>query len=202
MPEGLFAFQLRFPENSRMTIYLLRHGQSEANHASLFSGVSDHPLTAKGREQARQAGQQFTGCSFDHLFTSQLSRAIETADLFLAASGAKIGSREARAELNERNFGTFEGAYQPPLDQMEEADIRWRICQDVEFAPPGGESMRQTHIRAVHFLEDIRASLRGDILIVAHGNILRSMTLHALGWPVEMLPEMPSRNCLVTRLGW
>jgi broad specificity phosphatase PhoE len=184
-----------------MTIYLLRHGESEANRASLFSGVSDHPLTEKGREQARQVAKQFQGHAFSGLFTSQLSRTIETADLFLAASGAKVGSREARTELNERNFGVFEGQFQPPVAQLGESDMRWRICQDVEFVPPGGESMRQTHVRAIAFLEEITAKLRGDILIIAHGNVLRSMTLHALGWPVEMLPEMPSRNCLLTRLG-
>lgn len=186
-----------------MTLYLLRHGESEGNQRQLFSGVHDHPLTERGRSQARQAGEAFRGHAFGRLFTSQLSRAIETADLFLAASGARVGARQAMAELNERNFGAFEAQPQPPVQDLQPDDTRWRICRDVEFAPPGGESMRQTHQRAVAFLESLRGQAgTGDILIVAHGNVLRSMTLHVLGWPIDMLPDMPSRNCLVTRLGW
>lgn len=182
-----------------MTIYLLRHGQSEGNHACLFSGVSDHPLTEVGREQARQAGKQFQEHHFSHLYTSQLSRAVETADLFLNTSAAKIGSREARPELNERNFGVFEGRKESK-NGLVEADPFWQVTRNVDFVPGGGESMRQTHARAVAFLDEIAGKTQGDILVVGHGNVLRSMTLHALGWPVEMLPDMPSRNCLVTRL--
>jgi broad specificity phosphatase PhoE len=184
-----------------MTIYLLRHGESEGNRAQLFSGVHDHPLTELGRSQALHAGEAFRGHRFDRLYTSQLSRAIETADLFLASSGAHVGGRQALSELNERNFGVYEAQPQPPMQDLQPGDIRWRICRDVEFVPPHGESMRQTHQRAVAFLESLRGQ-SGDILIVAHGNVLRSMTLHVLGWPIDMLPDMPSRNALVTRLGW
>ena len=182
-----------------MTIYLLRHGQSEGNLASLFSGATDHPLTELGRQQARDAGNRFQGARFSHLFTSRLSRAIETADIFLVSSGVLVGKREARAELNERHFGIMEGKDQPQGDWVI-GDVPWRVCNDVDFAPEGGESMRDTHRRAIAFMDNVAAELDSDVLIVAHGNVLRSMTLHALGWPVDMLPEMPSRNCLVTRL--
>ena len=181
------------------TIYLLRHGQSEGNRASLFSGISDHALTDEGRRQALEAGKNFQGHQFSHVFVSQLCRAIETADLFLSVSGAKIGIRETRDELNERNFGVFEGRNQPQTKWVV-GDSSWRICYDVDYRPEGGESMRDSHGRAIRFLDNVAMKLSGDVLIVAHGNVLRSMTLHALGWPVEMLPEMPSRNCLVTRL--
>ncbi len=184
-----------------MTIYLLRHGQSVGNRDGLFSGVFDHPLTGLGRQQAREAGVPFRGHGFARVFTSQLPRAIETADLFLAGAQAQVGSREAFAELNERNFGEYEAREQPPLHTMAEGDFRRSICLDIDCVPPGGESMRQTHLRSVAFLEKIRALPdKGDMLVVAHGNVLRSMALHHLGWPLELLPEMPSRNCLVTRI--
>ncbi len=182
-----------------MTIYLLRHGQSEGNLASLFSGVSDHALTALGREQALEAGRQFGKHHFSRLLTSQLSRAIETADLFLKASGSTADAREARVELNERNFGVFEGRKELK-EGWAEGDPSWHVSRNVDFVPEGGESMRDVHARAVAFLDEITAGKNGDVLIVAHGNVLRSMALHTLGWPVDMLPEMPSRNCLITRL--
>jgi 2,3-bisphosphoglycerate-dependent phosphoglycerate mutase len=182
-----------------MTIWLLRHGESVGNRDGLFSGVHDHPLTQLGRQQARLAGEGFGGRDFDRVYTSGLGRAIETADIFLAASGARVGAREVRTELNERNFGDYEARPQPPPHQLVEGDIAWRICRDVAFVPPGGESMLQTHARAVAFLEMARQD-PGETLIVAHGNILRSMALHHLGWPPELLPDMPSRNCLITRI--
>jgi broad specificity phosphatase PhoE len=184
-----------------MAIYLLRHGQSEANRESLFSGVTDHRLTDLGREQARQVGQRFKEREFGHLFTSQLCRTVETADIFVAASGAKIGRREACIELNERNFGVLEGLKESK-DQTTEGHVQFWACRDIDCIPQGGESMRQTHARAVAFLDMIKSRNDGDILIIAHGYVLRSMTLHALGWPIEMLPEMPTRNCLVTRLAY
>lgn len=184
-----------------MTIWLLRHGESVGNRDGLFSGVFDHPLTELGRRQAREAGEKFRGHQFSHVFTSLLPRAIETADLFLETSGAIVGDRQTDAALNERNFGDFEARPQPPPHLLVEGDVRWSICRDIDFAPPGGESMMQTHVRSVAFLEQVRSLPdAGDVLIVAHGNVLRSMTVHHLAWPLELLPEMPSRNCLVTRL--
>jgi broad specificity phosphatase PhoE len=184
-----------------MTIYLLRHGESVGNHDGLFSGMFDHPLTELGRKQAREAGTPFRGHRFARVFTSLSPRAIETADIFLQTSLAKIGRRSTHAELNERNFGEYEAWPQPPMHLLVEGDIFWKICRDIEFVPSGGESMRQTHVRAVAFLEMVRGiSDEGDMLIVAHGNVLRSMAVHHLGWPLELLPEMPSRNCLITRI--
>jgi len=103
--------------------------------------------------------------------------------------------------LNERDFGLYESRSQSPERPPEEREICKRISNDVEFVPPDGESMRQTHMRARAFLETVMRPLGdGNALIVGHGNVLRSMTLHALGWPIDLLPEMPSRNCLITRL--
>jgi len=161
--------------------------------------MSDHALTPLGRDQALEAGRQFQGHNFGQLFTSQLSRAVETADLFLKTSGAKVGMRQARTELNERNFGVFEGRKEPQ-GNWTEGDPSWHVSRNVDFVPEGGESMRDVHARAVAFLDEIAGKKKDDVLIVAHGNVLRSMALHALGWPVDMLPDMPSRNCLMTRL--
>jgi broad specificity phosphatase PhoE len=184
-----------------MTTYLLRHGQSLGNRDLVFSGTSDHALTELGRRQAREAGLRMAGARFAHVLTSQLGRAMETADIFLDAAGAHVDNRSVHAELNERDFGSYESRQQAPLEPESEIEIARRICWDVEFAPPGGESMRQTHTRAIGFLEVMqRLAADGDILVVSHGNVLRSMTLHVLGWPIDMLPEMPSRNCLITRL--
>ena len=182
-----------------MPVYLLRHGESVGNRDALFSGIFDHPLTELGRRQSREARARFRGVAFARVYTSRLTRAIETADLFLASAGIEAPRRMVCAELNERDFGDYEARPQPPAHLLVEGEITWQICRDIAFVPTRGESMLQTHNRAVAFLESVRAEA-GDTLMVAHGNVLRSVVVHYLGWPLELLPEMPSRNCLMTRL--
>lgn len=190
-----------------MTVILVRHGQSVGNAGQMFSGMTDHPLTELGRAQAAEAGRSLSGLRFAHIFTSELSRTVETADLLLAAAQADCGPRQRLRGLNERDFGVFEAVDDPGLEHLPEGDLRRRICLDVDYRPKNGESMRDSLDRAVTCLESEILPLAedGHVLVVAHGNIIRSLALVYLGWPVEMLPEMPSRNCLITRIepaGW
>jgi len=190
-----------------MTVFLVRHGQSAGNAGRVFSGITDHPLTDLGRAQATEAGRKLAGRRFAQVLTSELSRARETARLLLAAAGAGDIPGTVLPGLNERNFGVFEGASDPGNDALPATDLRRRVYLDVDFQPEGGESMRACLKRAVACFEGeiLPLAAHGDLLVVAHGNIIRSLALVHLGWPLEMLPEMPSRNCLITRIepaGW
>ncbi len=189
-----------------MTIFLVRHGQSEGNRDLVFSGVSDHPLTELGRTQAREAGRTLYGLRFAHVLTSRLSRTIETCDLLLEAAQARVGRRRELDRLSERNFGIFEGVADDEATLAADP-VRRRVAFDVAFRPEGGESMVDCLERAVTCFEAdvLPLAADGHVLVVSHGNVVRSLALHHLGWPVEMLPEMPSRNCLITRIepaGW
>ena len=190
-----------------MTIFLVRHGQSVGNATRLFSGMTDHPLTELGRAQAVEAGRSLRGRRFAHVFTSELDRTRETADLLLAAAGADVGARHRLRGLNERDFGVFECADDPGVEHLADKDLRRRVCLDVDYRPKDGESMIDCLERSVACLEGEILPLAGDgdILVVAHGNVIRSLVLVHLGWPLDLLPEMPSRNCLITRIepaGW
>ncbi|TAN59719.1 MAG: histidine phosphatase family protein [Magnetospirillum sp.] len=190
-----------------MTVFLVRHGQSTGNAGRVFSGMTDHPLTGLGRAQAAEAGRTLDGVGFAHVFTSELSRAVETADLLLAAAGVRFDRPRRLRGLNERDFGVFETANDPGVEHLPKDDLRRRVCLDIDYRPKDGESMRDCLERAVSCLEGEILPLAGDghILVVAHGNVIRSLALVHLGWPPEMLPEMPSRNCLITRIepaGW
>ena len=74
-----------------MYLYLVRHGQSEGNARRLFFGHTDYPLTALGREQARQAADKLRAVSFSRCVASDLLRAWETAEIC-------VGSRALRPE--------------------------------------------------------------------------------------------------------
>uniref|UniRef100_A0A942SXU9 2,3-bisphosphoglycerate-dependent phosphoglycerate mutase n=1 Tax=Neobacillus citreus TaxID=2833578 RepID=A0A942SXU9_9BACI len=89
---------------------LLRHGESTANQAGIFTGLLDVPLTARGEEQARQAGRLLTahGVMPDLIVTSTLQRALHTADLVSDVLGRDIPTT-AVWEFNERNYGALTG---------------------------------------------------------------------------------------------
>lgn len=185
-----------------MTVFLIRHGESTGNRDSVFSGVLDHPLTETGRRQAQEAAARLGGRSFAAVFTSALSRAVETADIILAAGRCRYRRRAAHAELNERDFGVLEGVLQRSPQELAPDDACRLTCLDVDFRPDQGESIRDTFRRVTAFFHrTIRpAAAEGDLLVVAHGNVIKCLIADHLGWPVELIPDMPMRNCLITEL--
>jgi broad specificity phosphatase PhoE len=188
-----------------MTVYFVRHGESVANRALVLSGVFDHPLTEAGRAQAREAGRRLAGVRFARVYTSVLCRAVETADIILAADAARdragpVVIRDRR--LNERDFGIYEDVAQAWIAEHHGDETLHRVHTDVGFRMEGGESIHDVFARATgYFDEAIRPHAGdGDILVVSHGNVTKCLIAHCVGWPVEIIPEMPMWNGLVTRL--
>lgn len=193
-----------------MTIHLVRHGQSEGNLAGVFSGVMDHPLTPQGEEEAIAAAKTFAGLRFESVFVSGLIRAQRTAELLLAHGDCAAGPTRILETLNERNFGILEGVAETACTDQQAADeLQWRTKTQPHFRPPGGESLEDTQNRVVRtWLADIvPAAMRGDVLVVSHGNVIKSVIGWYLSWPLETIFLLPITNCLITRLdippqGW
>ncbi len=161
-------------------LVLVRHGQSTFNLENRFTGEEDVPLTEKGREEAKAAGRKLTGLPLAHGFTSILQRAIDTMTLILQASdhpGLPVTHDRA---LNERNYGQLQGLNKAEVARQygdEEVAI-WRRSFSVR--PPGGESLADTAARVIpYYRQSIEPLLREgqDILVVAHGNSLRSLVM-------------------------
>src|SRR5580765_3395811 len=88
-------------------LYFVRHGLSENNKLSIFSGQTESPLADEGREQARQAGQQAKDLHIDHIISSPLSRAHETAQIIAREIGYPEDKIEVSSLLVERHFGVL-----------------------------------------------------------------------------------------------
>lgn len=185
-----------------MPVYLVRHGESVANQNRILSGVFDHPLTNTGRHQARQVGRSLRGVRFAGVFTSVLTRAVETATLILEECSGHDGEWARDARLNERDFGIYENVAQDWIAETHGHDALQKVHTDVGFRIHRGESIRDVFERASrYFNEAIRpAAAEGDILVVSHGNVTKCLIAHCVGWPVEIIPEVPMWNGLVTRL--
>jgi 2,3-bisphosphoglycerate-dependent phosphoglycerate mutase len=176
-----------------MTILaLVRHGQSLWNLEDRFTGWIDVPLTDKGREEARQAADPLRALRFDVAYTSALGRAQETLAILLAELGqAPPIIRDAA--LNERHYGDLQGLNKTQTAARFGAEqVRlWRRSYDV--APPHGESLAMTAERTLPFFERaIGGDLRQgkQVLVVAHGNSLRSIVMKLDGLTPEQVPGL------------
>lgn len=161
-------------------LVLLRHGESQWNLENRFTGWVDVPLSPKGTEEARQAGEKLRGFTFDRAFTSVLSRANETLRIVLETIGQSTIPIEKDKALNERMYGELQGLNKAETaKKYGDAQVKiWRRSYDVK--PPGGESLKDTAERALPYYEKmIRPRLlQGEtIIIAAHGNSLRALVM-------------------------
>ena len=162
-----------------MNLILIRHGQSEWNALNQFTGWKDPNLTAKGIEEAHNAGRIINNLkiNFDLVFTSALVRAQNTAEIILKEINQPLSTIKNQA-LNERNYGDLAGLNKDDARKRwgdEQVHI-WRRSYDIP--PPGGESLKDTGERVLPFFmkEILPHVCEGkNVLVAAHGNSLRSL---------------------------
>ena len=162
-------------------LVLLRHGESQWNLENRFTGWIDVPLSEKGVEEARQAGEKLKGYTFDRAFTSVLKRANDTLQIVLEITGQTGLPTEHDQALNERHYGDLQGLNKAETARKYgDAQVKlWRRSYDVQ--PPNGESLKDTAARVLPYWEQKiwPCVLKGeDVLVAAHGNSLRSLVMH------------------------
>ena len=149
-------------------IYVVRHGQTEMNNRKALQGRSDTPLNDVGRMQAQQVSLVFSGrgVTFDHVFSSPLVRAVETARL--VAPGVEVTTDE---RLIEMDYGPYEGCdlTSPPPEVIE-------FFSDFVHnpAPAGMEQLSSVVSRTGAFIEGIR-DLPGNTLISTHAIAMKGI---------------------------
>jgi 2,3-bisphosphoglycerate-dependent phosphoglycerate mutase len=161
-------------------LVLLRHGESQWNLENRFTGWVDVPLSLRGIQEAKDAGEKLRTFKFDRAFTSVLTRAIETLRLVLEAIGQTAVPIEKDKALNERMYGELQGLNKAEtVKKYGEQQVKiWRRSYDVR--PPGGESLKDTAERVLPYYEQTIKPylLKGEaILVAAHGNSLRALIM-------------------------
>jgi 2,3-bisphosphoglycerate-dependent phosphoglycerate mutase len=162
------------------TLAIVRHGQSLWNLENRFTGWVDVPLTAKGREEAREAGERLSDMTFDVAYTSRLTRAQDTLRIIIEVAGYEDLPVIMDEALNERHYGDLQGLNKADTAARygEEQVHIWR--RSFATPPPNGEALKDTAARTLPFFEraimgDIRQGK--DVLVVAHGNSNRSIVM-------------------------
>ncbi|MER5256221.1 MULTISPECIES: histidine phosphatase family protein [unclassified Streptomyces] len=176
-------------------ILLARHGQTEWSLSGKHTGRTDIPLLEEGRDGAKLLGERLHRAPFDGLpdvevRTSPLARARETCEI------AGFGDRATPWDtLMEWDYGSYEG-----MTPAEIQDVRpgWFIWRD---GVPGGETLEQITARADEVVAWARGADR-DVLVFAHGHILRSIGARWLGLGVDFAARIRLNPTSISTLGW
>lgn len=167
-----------------MKLWLVRHGQTEANVAGLYSGRSETALTEQGIRQATQVGQLLQAVPFDRVLSSALGRAQHTAHLVLEGRDRAI---ETNPLLNEMHFGDWEMRHHLDL-QREDAITYAAWCQDWQnTVPTNGEGFHNFSQRILALSRDLRAMPQENILVVSHQGVLSLLIATLMGMPPPSL---------------
>jgi broad specificity phosphatase PhoE len=154
-----------------MSVFVIRHGETEWSLNGRHTGTTDIPLTDNGRRLAGLLRPALRGRAFALVLVSPLQRARETCEL------AGVGARAIiEPDLVEWNYGKYEGL--TPA-QIHEQAPGWLIFRD---GCPDGETPEQVGARADRVIARARAA-EGDVALFAHGHVLRVLVARWLGWP-------------------
>ncbi|WP_415952211.1 histidine phosphatase family protein [Streptomyces sp. KLOTTS4A1] len=176
-------------------ILLARHGQTAWSLAGKHTGRTDIPLLDEGRTGAKLLGERLRRSPYDGLRdvevrTSPLARAAETCEI------AGFGGRAERWDtLMEWDYGAYEGMTPAEIQAVRPG---WFIWQD---GVPEGETLAEVTARADEVVSWARSAER-DVLVFAHGHILRAIGARWLGLPLDFAARIRLGPTSLSVLGW
>lgn len=154
-----------------VVFYLVRHGHGGWLDKNIYCTRTNRSLSDQGRERVKLLAERLAAIPFDIVYTSDLSRASETAQLLVGRRHISICKRP---DLREIDVGEWEGLSGEEIDRRYPG---WRIKREKDpfsVTPPGGESLNNAVKRLSGFLQELdEKHTEGSILIVAHQNVLR-----------------------------
>jgi probable phosphoglycerate mutase len=169
-----------------MKLYVVRHGETTYNVEDRVCGVSDAPLTERGREQASALATSIKKLNIDRAFVSPLARARETAELALSDTDLNC---VVEPRLIEENFGESEGV--PRTDPVFQYAKR-----NIGVRQPGGESFIRLCHRVYALIEEMGQKYPDEnILWVCHGTLGRAIRTYFVDMSNDEIYEYNMGNC-------
>jgi len=157
------------PPVGSLRLFLVRHGETDANRMRLLQGASNGLLNANGRLQVEQLGRHLKSIALDRVFASDLQRAIDTAEAISRLHGLKV---KLDGQLREWDVGDLDG--QPAAAYLQTIKDTGKPLS--QFIPPGGEKLWEVRKRADAFIQNLIDQYSGEtILACSHGDCMRML---------------------------
>lgn len=173
------------------TVVLVRHAASRS--AGKFVGQQDEPLSAEGRRQSHELARKLSGFRFDAIFTSDLTRAIETARPTAQRRELQV---QIRPGLREMHFGRWQGLSWEQIRRREPRTANRWLKHFASQPIPGAEQFRQFKRRVKAELKAIvDANCGCCVLVVTHAGVIRVALAAALGMKDENIFRLAQDPC-------
>jgi broad specificity phosphatase PhoE len=161
------------------SIYLVRHGQTAWNKEEIFRGRTDVPLDETGLKQAELVGQYFNGLEIDAIYSSPLSRALQTAQKIAQFHNLKVQPLDGIVDMS---FGKWEGRPHQEIRENDKETYRQWVEEPHLVRLPGGEGLDDVRTRTMAALvEVIRDHLGKTLILVSHRVICKVLICAVLG---------------------
>lgn len=183
-------------ENLTTRFCLVRHGETDWNAERRMQGHTDIPLNAVGQTQALAAAQGLCEVEFQVAYSSDLSRAKETAQIILADRPC---SRHETVELRERHFGLAQGLTCGEFKLQWPQDYQAFIAREANTPfPGGGETLNAFYQRVVAVLESMAQQHAGQtVLVVTHGGVLDIIYRYVIQQPLTPPRQFGLHNAAI-----
>lgn len=181
-------------------ILLVRHGETDWNREQRLQGHLDIGLNERGIEQARLLGKILAHEKIDAAYSSDLSRALDTALAIVAHHQLPVSQDQS---LRERHYGEIQGMTYGEIEQHRPENHNAWQGRNADFRPKDGESLREFYDRVVTGASRIAGAHLGQkIVIVAHGGVLDCLYRAATNLPIEAPRTFGLLNTSLNRLNF
>ena len=188
-----------------MKLVLVRHGQTYANAEAIHQGWSNVALSELGKKQAEKVREKLSERHFDVIYSSDLCRAVETAEIIACNYPSTINFTQL---LREVNVGNISGvSYDTAQKQYGEKYLK--CTQEYNFDLFNGETAQEFKERAGRFLRQFEECAENkSILVITHGGLMRAIMSYILGIEISKIAKRISfKNCCISEIefdhmGW
>lgn len=173
-------------------MFLVRHGETIWNNELRYQGHSDIPLNSAGKEQASKLAERLKGEKIDYFYASDLSRAMETAQIIAQPHGKTVTGVEL---LRETRFGVWEGLkFTEIKEKYPEIWKQWQVDPRGTLIPEG-EYLDEVAVRVMQGIKEIINRHADDsVLVVAHGGTIRLILAELLEMDIRNLWRIRQDN--------
>lgn len=183
-----------------LTLYIVRHGETDWNRDRRYQGQRDIALNVVGRAQALRNGEALRalmpGIADVEFIASPLGRARETMEILRGAMGLPTERYAIDERLKELSYGSWEGQLQADLPSLDPQGWSTRALDPYRWRPSGGESYADLMLRTVDWLSGVTR----DTLVAAHGGVMRTLQAHVCGLDPQRVPILEAPQDKVLRL--
>lgn len=182
-------------------VYFIRHGETDNNKTHILQGKGiDASINEVGKLQANEIAEALLDVPIQKVVTSSMQRTLETASPLIEQKNVVV---QSFAELDEMNFGIWEGSYfEDVKNEIHEINNKW-TSGDVNAEVEGGESPQQVFDRAGSKIIEILQNSREEyIAFVIHGRLIRIVLSEFLGKGLKNMHLIKHQNGAINHLTW